>query len=207
LRKLALLLAATLAACSKAPAPAAPPPAPVAPVPRDAKALLSDDKAVAGYAAYQKAMAPYAKEAMEIFSSAYQKGGGDSRKLEEAAKADPRAVAYNQRNDEALARAGIRQAEVSTFASALTPYLTRVYLARDAVDGAAAAERKKAAGQALGIGDQVALKMGVDAAAKVEEARQEFVAKYGTAALEVVTRHEPALLEAQDAMMKGALGK
>jgi hypothetical protein len=216
LRKLPLLaaaaLATTLAACSRAPEttaarPAAPPPAPVAPANRDAKALLSDEKAVAGYAAYQKAMAPYAKDAMEIFSSAYQKGGSDARKLEEAAKADPRVVAYNQRNDEALAKAGIRQSEVSTFASALTPYLTRVYLARDSMNAAVAAQKKKVSGQPLGIGDEVALKMGADAAEKLKAAREEFVTRYGTSALEVVTRNEPALLEAQDAMMKGALGK
>jgi len=215
-RKLPLLLAAalatTLTACSRAPdttasRPAAPSPAPAAPVNREARALLSDEKAVAGYAAYQKAMAPYAKEAMEIFASAYQKGGSDARKLEEAARADPRVVAYNQRNDEALAKAGIHHSEVSTFASALTPYLTRVYLARDSVDAAAAAEKKKASGQPLGIGDEVALKMGADATEKLKAAREEFVAKYGAAALEAVTRNEPALLEAQDAMMKGALGK
>jgi hypothetical protein len=214
LKKTALLLLAALAACSRSSEPAAPRPpavaapmAPSAPAFRDARALLSDEKAVAGYAAYQKAMAPYAREAMEIFASAYQKGGSDHRKLEEAAKGDPRIAAYNQRNSEALAGAGITQGEMQTFASSLTPYLTGVYLARDSEQAAAAAEKKKAAGQPLGIGDEVALKMGASAAAKRKEAQEEFVAKYGPAALAAVTRNEAALLEAQDAMMKNALAR
>jgi hypothetical protein len=212
LKKTALPLLALLAACSRSPEPvasrpAAPPVAPAAPAFRDAKALLSDEKAVAGYAAYQKAMAPYAKDAMEIFSSAYAKGGSDPKKLEEAAKADPRISAYNQRNSEALAKAGITQGEVGTFTSALTPYLTRLYLARDSQEAAAAAEKKKAAGEQLGIGDEVALKMGADASEKLKAAREEFVARYGTAALDAVTRNQAALLDAQDTMMKGALAR
>jgi hypothetical protein len=214
MKRTALLLTLAIAACSKSGEPAAPAPAQKAAAPapavpgfRDARALLSDEKVIAGYAVYQTEMAPHAKEAMEIFSAAYKQAGGDAKKLEEAARNDPRVVAYNKLNEAALAKAGISESEMRTLTTSLSSYLAELYVARDAQSQAAAAEKKKAAGQKLTIGEEIGLQMGAETASKAKLAQEAFVKQYGQAALDAVTRNEAALLAAQDAMMKSALAK
>ena len=214
MKRTALLLTLAIAACSKSSDPAAPAPAqkaaapaPVVPGFRDAKALLSDEKVIAGYAVYQTEMAPHAKEALEIFSAANKQAGGDTKKLEEAAKNDPRLVAYKKLNEAALAKAGLSESEMRTLSTSLSSYLAELYVARDAQKQAAAAEKRKAAGQKLTIGDEIALQMGAEAAATVKPAQEAFVKQYGQAALDAVAKNEAALLAAQDAMMKSALAK
>lgn len=115
----------TLVACGKTPdtAPAAPSnPSAAAPVPglRDAKTLINDAKAVAGYAAFQQEMAPHSKMALEAY-------GSGSR-----SKDDPRLVEYGKLNEAALAKAGLSQSDISTMSRALSTFVAKLMLVRGA---------------------------------------------------------------------------
>jgi hypothetical protein len=182
-KTLSLLLLALAVSCSRSSssssAAAGAAAAPAAPALRQAKDLLADEKVVAGYAVYQKEMAPHAKQAMDIFTAAYAKAGGDAKKLEAATKDDPRIIEYNKLNEAALAKAGISDEEMRTLSRALSDYLASVYVAQDAAD--AAAQRKAA--------------------------EDKLVAAFGSTALANVKKHEPDLLAAQQAALDGATGK
>jgi hypothetical protein len=174
---------------------------------RDARALLSDDKAVAGFAAYKKEMAPHAKEAMEIFSAAHNRAGSDAKKTDEAVKEDPRMAAYLKLNEAALAKAGMTESEMRAMTSALSNYTSKLYVVREAERQKAALEKRHAAGEEPAPGDEITAKMAAEAAAKLKPAQEEFVKLYGPAALDVVHKHADELIEAQDAALKGMLGK
>jgi hypothetical protein len=137
-----LALAVSVAACSKSsPSGSAAPSAPATPAvaaPREAKDLLADDKVVAGFAVYQKEMAPRAKETMEVFAAATSEG----------AKDDPRVAAYAGAHQAALAKGGITDHEMRTLSMATSGYVATVAIAKGAGDEAAqvqAAEEKFAA--------------------------------------------------------------
>ncbi len=211
----ALLLA--LASCAKSGEPVSAPSASetwaAAPAPepsqgwlRDARALLANEKAVAGFAAYRREMAPHAKQAVEIFSAARKRASG-AKKLGEAGKDDPRAAAYNKLSEAALAKAGLTAAEMRILNSALSSYTGKLSMVREAERQKADLDEKRAAGARPGLGDELAVKVAADAAARFKPAQEEFVRLYGQTALDVVTRHADELMAAQDATLKGMLQK
>jgi hypothetical protein len=182
-RTLAVLLLALAAACSRSPASAAASAAAAVPAaaaaPRDAKALLADARAVAGFAAYQKEMAPHTAKAMEIFAAAYAKAGGDAAKIEQAAKDDPRIAEFNKLDEAALARAGLGRDDVRILGQALSTYMAEVAIAQGATDEAA----------------------------QVAAAEQKLAALYGPAAVESVRKQQAALVAAQLAALEAMTKK
>lgn len=178
-----LLLALAAAACSRSPASAVAGAAAgvpdAAPAARDAKALLADPRAVAGFAVYQKEMAPHTAKAMEIFAAAYTKANGDAAKIEQAAKDDPRIAEFNKLDEVALAKAGLGRDEVRVLGQALSTYMAEVAIAKGATDEAA----------------------------QVAAAEQKLAAAQGPAAVENVRKQQAALVEAQLAAMEGMLKK
>lgn len=150
---------------------------------RDARTLLEDPAAVAAFARFQTAMAPFARaNATEIHALSNPAGGWrkvDHRLPPEAAGGqDPTALAYRRHRAEALARAGLTPAEARVLSSALGQYIVALHDAHE-------------------TGDQATL----------ASARAAIRHHFGDAALRNAIRHEAALMEAAAVMPHLALGR
>jgi hypothetical protein len=180
----ALLL---LAACSASAPPAAPAPAALKPV--DAKALLADDAKVSAYFAYWKEMAPLMKTVMGAATGSYDAGAKDGDKMGKALAKDDRMKTYAAADAAARARNGITQEEINALAGALTEYATTRHLFVDATKADKGGMLAKVSRE------------------HYQKAKEKFVAAYGQPALDLVTKHEAELLDAQAAVMAGVMGK
>jgi len=198
-------------AARRAPIPPPPmlPARAVGPAPAELTALLTEDK-VAHFATYQKEMLAATADATGLGLAAYQKGGTDSKKFQNAVAADDRAAKVAAVSKAALEKSGLTQDEVSKLSRAATPYYARLYDMQDALKKAgevhARIEVAKAKGKEPSPVDTAMDKVYGEQSNRIETMRKDFAAKYGENALAVMKKHEPEFMAINEKMMANAMG-
>lgn len=151
-------------------------------------ALLTDAK-LRAFLTYKRETAGSAGDAMKLFLGAAGKAPRGKA---------PDAASFNARNEAALKKSGLTQDEVAAFTALLAEY----YGKRSLLAGAQTALAKSKASGRPGFADAVHR----DTVKKAEQARAEFGARYGAAALAAVDKHEAEYHALTDLMMKSVLG-
>jgi hypothetical protein len=170
-------------------APAAPA-RPAVPDEAAAKALLTEDK-IARYIVYQTEMLPTTQAAMKMGMRAFEKVGTDQKKIAKEVTADSGYAKIATAGRAALEKSGLTEKEMTTLARVLSPYVAALLTAE--------LFSKKPKDQAAKPGE-------AKPNPRLEQARKDFAEKYGTAALEVVKKHEPEFVEINKNIMGQAFG-
>ena len=172
------------------------------------KGLLTEDK-LTRFATYQTAMLSATSDATRLGLAAYQKGGTDPKKFQNAMAGDDRAAKVAAAAQAALAKSGLTQDEVGKLSRVASAYYARGYVLLDAGKRAeevnARIETAKAKGKEPSPVDVAMAKAHADQASRFETVRKEFAARYGQDALTLMQKHEPEFFEINKQMMGAAM--
>jgi hypothetical protein len=189
--------------------PIPPPPSSLAPSAAEAKLLLTEDK-VSRFITYQKEMVAATADATGLGLAAYQKGGADQKKFENAMAHDDRATKVAAAGKAALEKSGLAQDEMTRLSRVLMPYYARIAALQDSGKKSEEVQAKideaKRQGKEPSPVDTAMAKVFSDQKARVDSIRKEFSTKYGEDGLALVQKHEADYLPIHAKMMSAAMG-
>ena len=226
MKKSLCLLPCLLFACNKtADTVAVPPPPPAAPTAvsatlppsadpaLDAAQSLTDEK-LQHFAVYRRESLAFTNAALGVAMNAGAKATAgdptkiDQKKFEGAMAQDDRIKEIQVKNDAALQKAGLTQADVSALTRLTTEYYAKAMMVGNAKKELAAIDERtkvaKAKKKPVGIVDSSMQKTYEEQIAGFDKFKGEFATKYGEPAAKIVAAHEAEFIEINEQML-GAL--
>ena len=226
MNKMIVVLPLVLCACNKAsqtppetPTPTAvQPAAPVGtPAPAAAGAALLNDDRLQRFAVYRRETLSMTTDVMGMAMNAGAKAMAgdptkiDQKKFEGEMVKDDRLKTIEAKNNAALQKAGLTQAEVSELTQLTTEYYTKAMMAADAQKELEGIHERVSAAKAKkkqpGIMDTSMQKTYEEQVSKFDEFKKEFGIKHGADALAAVVKHEVEFIKINEEMIGSLTNK